>query len=601
MSDMGRRRRYNEDAVACFEPVGTELAASGRLYVVADGAGGRTVGQAASRYAVRSVLYEYYQSDEPDLIQRLAGAISIANLDIFEHARQRLGLVRMGATLVAAVVRGDQLLVANVGNSRAYLARVGRIEPLTRDHSAAARLVDEGAISEERARQYPERHQILRRLGMDGEVSVDVFSRRLTVGHMVVLCTDGLTRHLSDEDIADIATTREPQAAAQQLIQLANKRGGQDNISVTVIGVKETASRPLPQGAPAGPRPEAPQWQAIYDELAAERPARHLRVSPRNLHRGIVLTLGLILLACVLLLWRFRVSGPEGFSFLSPGAPSGATPQETVSAIASLAPTSTAGPISSTATLTLPPATEELPTPPRPISMATLTVASRPEPTITITPTEKPGPTITPTQKPSPTTTPRKAPTTAALKTTATPTEALATDTPTSTAIPSPAAATETLTLTPVTATVVSPAEEESPAATPVAETTDTPTLTPSPTKTLTPTAEATIELSPAVTVTSAPTLSPTVYITVAIPSTATPGVVSNPKYGGANVRTGPGLEYEVLTFLEDGTPVGIIGYDKGWDNIFWPDRADGAWILGRLVSVTQETIPAPQPTSGEQ
>jgi uncharacterized protein YgiM (DUF1202 family) len=77
--------------------------------------------------------------------------------------------------------------------------------------------------------------------------------------------------------------------------------------------------------------------------------------------------------------------------------------------------------------------------------------------------------------------------------------------------------------------------------------------------------------------------------------------VVSNPKYGGANVRTGPGLEYDVLTFLEDGTPLGLTGSDKGWYNIFWPDRAEGAWILSRLVSVTQETTPEPQPTSGER
>lgn len=591
MSEMGRRRRYNEDTVGCFEPVGEELVSSGRLYVVADGAGGRTVGQAASRYAVRSVLYEYYQSNEPDLIQRLAGAISVANLDIFEHARQRLGLVRMGSTLVAAVVRGDQLLVANVGNSRAYLVQAGHIEPLTRDHSAATRLVDEGAISEERARQYPERHQILRRLGMDGEVSVDIFSRRLTVGHVVVLCTDGLTRHLSDQDITDIVMAKEPEAAAKQLIWWANKRGGQDNVSVTIIGVKDTAPRPLPAGTPSGPRPEAPQWQAIYDELAAERPVRHLRVSPRALHRTIVLTLGLILLACVILLWRFSVPGPGGLSFLSPGTPSEATPQETVSVIASLEPTSTSIPVSPTSTLTSPTATGEGDTTtPMPISMATLTMTSQPEPTTIITLTAELSPTITP----------QKALTAAALKATAeakgtaTPTKAITTDTPTSTAIPSPATATKTLTLTPVATTAVSPTEEI-----PIAEASDTPTL--APTKTFTPTTGLTTELSPTVTVTSAPPLSPTVYIIATIPSTATPGVVSNPKYGGANVRTGPSLEYEILTFLEDGTPVGIIGHEKGWHNIFWPERADGAWILGRLVSVTQETTPTPQPTSGER
>ncbi len=578
MSDMGRRRPYNEDAVDRFEPVGAELATSGRLYVVADGAGGRTVGQAASRYAVRSVLYEYYQSDEPDLIQRLAGAISVANLDIFEHARQRLGLVRMGTTLVAALVRGDQLLVANAGNSRAYLVRAGHIEPLTRDHSAATRLVDEGAISAEQARQHPERHQILRRLGTDGEVSVDVFSRRLAVGHVVVLCTDGLTRHLSDQDIVDIVTSRGPEAAAKQLIQLANKRGGQDNISVTLLSVKDIAPQPLPQDAPAGPRPEAPQWQAIYDELAAERPARHLRVSPRTLHRAVVMILGLILLACALLFWRFRFAGPGGLSFISPGTPAEATPQETASATASLAPTSTS-PVSPASTVTSSPATEEVvTTTPMPISMATLTVTARPGPTITITPTAKLSPTITPRKALTATATAE-----AQVKGTATPTEALTTDRPTSTAIPVPATATKTLTLTPVATIAVSPTEKI-----PVAEAPDTPTPRPSPTQTLTPTTE----LSPTATVTSAPPLSPTVYTTATIPSTATLGVVSNSKYGGANVRTGPGLEHDILTFLEDGTAVGIIGYDEGWDNIFWPDRADGAWILGRLVSVTQAITP---------
>ena len=133
-TDTGRKRQHNEDFIDYYEPDDVEeLARGGRLYVVADGVGGAAAGEVASEYAVGKVLHEYYRSTEPDIGERLRAAIHAANADIFEHVEQRPELGRMGTTIVVAVVLGDQLIVANVGDSRAYLIRNGEIHQITRD------------------------------------------------------------------------------------------------------------------------------------------------------------------------------------------------------------------------------------------------------------------------------------------------------------------------------------------------------------------------------------------------------------------------------------------------------------------------------------
>ena len=204
LTDVGRKRPHNEDFVDCFEPTDTEeLARSGRLYIVADGVGGGSAGEVASEYAAKKVLHEYYHSSEPDLGERLKTAIHAANAGIFEHVQRRPELGRMGTTLVAAVVRGDELVVANVGDSRAYLIRKGEIHQVTRDHSLVARLVDEGSITPEEAETHPRRNVVLRSLGAGAKVYSDIFDGRVQRGDQIVLCSDGLMRHVTDDEILD--------------------------------------------------------------------------------------------------------------------------------------------------------------------------------------------------------------------------------------------------------------------------------------------------------------------------------------------------------------------------------------------------------------
>lgn len=238
-TDTGRRRSHNEDAAEYFEPDEPELLASrGRLYIVADGMGGGAAGEVASRYAASKILHSYYSpSSEGGPEDRLEAAIQQANADIYEHTLSTPTRRTMGTTVVAALVQGERLLVANVGDSRAYLVRGSTITQLTRDHSLVAALVENGAISPEEGKTHPQRNVILRSVGADQTVHVDISSHALAPGDSIVLCTDGLTRHVEDPEILETVESTRPGTAAHRLVGLANSRGGSDNITVFVLRV----------------------------------------------------------------------------------------------------------------------------------------------------------------------------------------------------------------------------------------------------------------------------------------------------------------------------------------------------------------------------
>ncbi len=237
LTDLGRKRSDNQDFVGCYEPKNPEILTSyGRLYLVADGVGGGTEGDKASRYTVQRILRDYYSHSQPDPCQRLISAIKGANSDIFNYNQSSTN-GKMATTLVAALIHGLNLVVASVGDSRAYLIHQGSIEQITRDHSLVAYMVQEGLLSPEQARHHPRRNVIMRSLGMREAIEIDCFVRTLTQGDTIVLCSDGLTGHVSDQEIADMATRYPAQAAAQELIDMANIRGGSDNISVSVIHI----------------------------------------------------------------------------------------------------------------------------------------------------------------------------------------------------------------------------------------------------------------------------------------------------------------------------------------------------------------------------
>ena len=268
LTDPGRERDHNEDCCGSFEPEDPELLAErGRLYLVADGIGGHQAGDVAAQYAVEQILYAYYNDPWVGPGENLTQAIRRANADLYQDAQTNPAHSGMGTTLVAATIRGDELTVANVGDSRAYLVRQGQIRQISRDHSWVAEKLAAGLLTPEQAREHPNRNIITRSLGNDPDVEVDVFRERIGLGDVVLLCTDGLSGLVRDEEMAAVVSRADPRSAAEELVRLANERGGPDNITATVIRVRKPAlvrreAHPTPVRArPVTKRPLRP-WLA---------------------------------------------------------------------------------------------------------------------------------------------------------------------------------------------------------------------------------------------------------------------------------------------------------------------------------------------------
>jgi serine/threonine protein phosphatase PrpC len=252
-SDVGRVRQINEDSVLTFEA--TVLEHEGGLpvglYVVADGMGGHQSGEVASSIAVRTIVAVVNSSligpmlagdpvacDPITCTSLLRQAVMEANRRISDLARERHS--DLGTTAVAAIMVGNQLCVANVGDSRAYFWHEGQVTPITRDHSLVAQLVAAGQIKPEDIYTHPRRNEIYRALGESrlAETDVDVFTRRLQPGDGLLVCSDGLWDFVRDPDIAAaINAGAEPQAICHALIDLANQGGGEDNISAIFVRV----------------------------------------------------------------------------------------------------------------------------------------------------------------------------------------------------------------------------------------------------------------------------------------------------------------------------------------------------------------------------
>lgn len=235
----GRRRQNNEDAISARVPADPELRErKGALFLVADGVGGSEGGEVASSEAIRWVVKSYYESNSQDVIQSLSQAIVKANEEIFSRSQEDLILEDMATTIVAAVIRGEQLWIANVGDSRAYLIRRNSIKQITTDHSWTNDQIQAGFLTESQAKQSPYRSAITRGLGKNRTVEVDTFSpKKLHAGNVLVLCSDGLSDLVHDDEIHQFASSVTPGEAVETLVGLANLRGGPDNISVLVVRV----------------------------------------------------------------------------------------------------------------------------------------------------------------------------------------------------------------------------------------------------------------------------------------------------------------------------------------------------------------------------
>ncbi len=232
ITDIGKTRKINQDYVFTSErPVGNLP----NLFVVADGMGGHKAGDYASRCAVETVCEMVEKTIEKEPVAILKKAIEAANEQIYQKAKAEASFEGMGTTMVAASCLGNCLQVANVGDSRLYI--VGdKIRQITQDHSLVEEMVRMGALEREVAQNHAKKNIITRAIGAGAKVQVDFFCEEIKPGEMILLCSDGLTNMLEDEEIRMIMLgQRDVVERVQALVEEANKRGGTDNITVVLI------------------------------------------------------------------------------------------------------------------------------------------------------------------------------------------------------------------------------------------------------------------------------------------------------------------------------------------------------------------------------
>lgn len=259
LSDVGCVRELNEDSGTYVQPNDPEVRANkGLLIMVADGMGGHSAGEVASRLAVEVVTREYYESSG-DPQSALKAAFRKANDTIHKAAEKDESKSGMGTTCTALVLENGTAISAHVGDSRLYLVRNGAIYLMSEDHSAVMEMVKAGLITLEQARHHPDKNVILRAMGSHPEVEVTTWKEPFPVkaGDSFLLCSDGLYDLVEDEEIKQIVLLGEPQSACENLIALAKERGGHDNITVGIVNLKPEG------GAVSGPVPETRQAEAF--------------------------------------------------------------------------------------------------------------------------------------------------------------------------------------------------------------------------------------------------------------------------------------------------------------------------------------------------
>ncbi|HYC76742.1 MAG TPA: Stp1/IreP family PP2C-type Ser/Thr phosphatase [Planctomycetota bacterium] len=245
LSDVGSVRSENQDRCGVSEEVdGAEGARRGRLFVVCDGMGGHNGGSIASATAVEALLEAWRKAEGGGVRRRLANSIETANAEVRRKAAQDVTLRNMGTTLVAVALAGSRAQVAHVGDSRCYLLRDGKAELLTRDHTYLNELVDVGLLTPEQARQHPDRNIITRCIGVGDGLQVDFRTVPLREGDRFLLCTDGLYNYVDADELVREAARHEPGEAAKRLVDLANRRGGEDNITCLIVRVNRVPQAP---------------------------------------------------------------------------------------------------------------------------------------------------------------------------------------------------------------------------------------------------------------------------------------------------------------------------------------------------------------------
>jgi protein phosphatase len=239
MTDVGLRRERNEDHFLINEVA--------NLYAVADGMGGHVGGDTASQIALTSVeevVQNAQVSGKLDAdsasgrsLEMLKYGFRLATKRILRHSEEEPELEGMGTTLVAMILNRGQLHLAHVGDSRAYRVRDGKVHQITEDHTVVGALLKAGAITEQGAKDHPHKHIVTRSIGHLDDVEIDTLVQPVEEGDCYVLCTDGLSNLVDEDDIGEVVLNHAPRESCQKLVDLANARGGDDNITVVVARI----------------------------------------------------------------------------------------------------------------------------------------------------------------------------------------------------------------------------------------------------------------------------------------------------------------------------------------------------------------------------
>jgi protein phosphatase len=309
-TDTGRKRRRNEDSYVIAPP----------LFAVADGMGGAQAGEIASKLAAAAL--EDTDSGALSGEDRVMSLIQEANRRVYERSNEDPNASGMGTTITVALVEDSGVTIGHVGDSRAYRYRDGSIEQITEDHSLVNELMKSGKLSPEEAETHPQRSVITRALGTDPDVDVDSFTVEAQVGDVFLLCSDGLTTMVDDDDILGVLEKYHDDLdrATKSLVSAANRGGGEDNITVIAFAISdagETAQMPAVDNEDTMenviPPPQVDTMVVPPDQVEhvfvepgspeAEAVTRREPISPAARVRLVLVMLALLAVAAVLLVW----------------------------------------------------------------------------------------------------------------------------------------------------------------------------------------------------------------------------------------------------------------------------------------------------------
>ena len=276
-TDAGRVRRRNEDSFVLDPPI----------FAVADGMGGAQAGEVASRLAA-AAFREYHDADRLEPAERVEAIIQEANRRIYERARTDAEASGMGTTVTAAILTNGRVAIGHVGDSRAYRVRNGELEQLTEDHSLVADLMRSGRLTPEEADAHPQRSVITRALGTDAEVDVDKVTVDVEPGDLFLLCSDGLTTMVPEEEILRIAQEAGTlDEIARGLVRAANSGGGEDNITVVLFRVEgdEAIEETLVAEPPSDAAEETNELEDTLTDMPPVQKAEPVAAQPQPRRR----------------------------------------------------------------------------------------------------------------------------------------------------------------------------------------------------------------------------------------------------------------------------------------------------------------------------